>query len=215
MKKMCWIFNNLGKAACVIHRIGGTNLNSKMDRRKKYTRMVLKDSLIRLLKEKQISQVTVKEVCELADINRSTFYSHYRDQLDLLYQIEEEIIEDMNEYLNQYNFTKEEESVEMTAKLLEYIVSKRDICQTLLHENGDTTFQKRVMMVAQRFLMKNWKDIGNLEEDISGYLSTFIISGSIHVIKSWLDQGMVQSPKEMADIINAFTNKGLSSMNDF
>ncbi|WP_068675499.1 TetR/AcrR family transcriptional regulator [Oceanobacillus sp. Castelsardo] len=190
-------------------------MNSKLDRRKKYTRMVLKDSLIKLLKEKQISQITVKEVCELADINRSTFYSHYRDHFDLLYQIEEEIIEDMNEYLSQYNFTKEEESVKMTAKLLEYIASKRDICQTLLHENGDTTFQKRVMNVAHRFLMKSWKDMINLDEDISGYLSTFIISGSIHVIKNWLDQGMDQSPKEMAGIINAFTNKGLSSMNDF
>lgn len=177
--------------------------------------MVLKDSLIKLLKEKQISQITVKEVCELADINRSTFYAHYKDHFDLLYQIEEEIVEDMNEYLNQYNFSKEEESVKMMAKLLEYIASKRDICQTLFHENGDINFQKRVMMVAQGFLIKNWKDVKSLNEDISEYLSTFIISGIIHVIKSWLDKGMDQSPKEMADIIIAFTNKGLYSIHDY
>ncbi|MFD1849808.1 TetR/AcrR family transcriptional regulator [Oceanobacillus bengalensis] len=183
-----------------------------MDRRKKYTRMVLKDSLMKLLKEKQISTITVKEICELADINRSTFYSHFSDQFDLLNQIEEEIIEDMNSYLSQYNFDKEEESLQMIEKILEYIISKHDICQTLLNENGDAAFQKRVMIVAQRFLMKNWKAVNNINEDISEYLSTFLISGSIHVIKSWLDHGMDKAPKEMAEIINNFTNKGLSAI---
>ncbi|MRH41428.1 TetR/AcrR family transcriptional regulator [Aquibacillus halophilus] len=187
-------------------------MTSKLDRRKKYTRMVLKDSLIKLLSEKQISTITVKEICELADINRSTFYSHYSDHFDLLNQIEEEIIEDMNQYLSQYNFKKEEESLQMTEKLLEYIVSKRDICQTLLNENVDTTFQKRVMDVSQRFLMQSWVTNNNLDEDMSEYLSTFIISGSIHVIKSWLSHGLDKSPKQMAEIINNLTNKGLSSI---
>lgn len=193
-----------------IYKKGGIPLNSKMDRRKKYTRMVLKESLITLLREKQITAITVKELCELADINRSTFYSHFKDHYDLLHQIEEEIIEDMNQYLGKYNFTKEEESVEMTAKLLEYIASKKDIIQVLLLENGDTSFQQRVMSVAQRFLMRNWMDNSNLAEDMKTYLTTFIISGSVHVIKTWLEQGMKQSPKEMAEIINVFSKKGLS-----
>ncbi|RKQ34032.1 TetR-like C-terminal domain-containing protein [Oceanobacillus halophilus] len=172
--------------------------------------MMLKDSLMKLLKEKPISSITVKEICQLADINRSTFYSHYSDQFDLLARMEEEIIEDMNEYLSQYNFAKEEESLQMTEKMLEYIVSKSDVCQTLLNENGDTTFPKRVMIVAQRFLIENWVDENSLNEDVSEYLSTFIISGSIHVIKSWLDNGMDKSPKELAKMIINLTNKGLS-----
>lgn len=180
-----------------------------MDRRKKYTRMVLKDSLISLLKSKQLTTITVKELCELADINRSTFYAHFKDQYDLLQQIEEEIIEELNQYLSQYNFS-EEESVKMTTKLLEYLASKQDIFQTLLDKNGDNAFQQRIMSVAQRFLMKNWLENSNLEEDMKSYLTTFIISGSVHVIKSWLNEGMRQSPKEMAEIINMFSKKGLT-----
>lgn len=59
-------------------------MSERLDRRKRYTRKVLKESLISLLKDKPISSVTVKEICELADINRSTFYTHYNDQFDLL-----------------------------------------------------------------------------------------------------------------------------------
>ncbi|WP_066151072.1 TetR/AcrR family transcriptional regulator [Halalkalibacter krulwichiae] len=183
-----------------------------MDRRKKYTRMVLKNSLMTLLKKKQISAITVKEICEIADINRSTFYSHYLDHYDLLYKIEEEIIEDMYKTLSSYNFTKEEETLQMTKKILEYIASNYEICQTLLGEHGDRSFEKRIMGITQQFTMKNWTTFNDIDPKASEYISLFIVSGSIHAIKSWLDNGMDQSPTEMAEMIINFTNKGLPSL---
>lgn len=59
---------------------------------------------MKLLKEKPISSVTVKELCEIANINRSTFYSHYIDAHDLLDKIGKELFDDMYATLNQYNF---------------------------------------------------------------------------------------------------------------
>ncbi|UFU00218.1 TetR family transcriptional regulator C-terminal domain-containing protein [Radiobacillus kanasensis] len=185
---------------------------SKLDRRKKYTRMVLKDSLMKLLNEKQISSITVKEICELSDINRSTFYSHYTDQYDLLDKVEDEIMEDMAGYLSQHNFKKEENDLQMIEKLLEYFASKQEVCKTLLNENIDTTFQKKVIDFAHHFFMKSWMAVDYLDEDVSEYLSTFVISGSIHVIKNWLNNGMDKSPKEMAEIINSLIKKGLLGM---
>ena len=48
------------------------------DARVRYTQKVLKDSLLQLLEKKPINKITVKEVCELAELNRATFYAHYR-----------------------------------------------------------------------------------------------------------------------------------------
>ncbi|MCM3442231.1 TetR-like C-terminal domain-containing protein [Metabacillus halosaccharovorans] len=183
--------------------------SSKLDRRKKYTQMVLKDSLMRLLKEKQISSITVKEICEHADINRSTFYSHYSDQFDLLDKIEDEIIEDLTGYLNQCHFENDEDDLQMIEKLLEYFASKHEVCQTLLNENSDTTFQKKVMVFAQDFFMNHWKAEKQLSEELSMYVSTFIISGSIYATKTWLNNGMDKSPKEMAELINHVIKYGL------
>jgi AcrR family transcriptional regulator len=187
-------------------------MSSKLDRRKKYTRMVLKESLITLLKDKQISSVTVKELCELADINRSTFYSHYTDQFDLLNKIEDEILEDMNQTLGSYNFNEEEEALQMTEKILEYVAANRDVCQTLLSEHGDPQFQNKVMKITYEFTMKNWVEIIKSDQKASEYISLYVGSGSIHVIKNWLDNGMDMTPKEMAEIINNFTNNGLASL---
>jgi AcrR family transcriptional regulator len=182
-------------------------VNTKMDRRKKYTRMVLKDSLMQLLKEKPISAITVKELCELADINRSTFYSHYGDHYDLLSKIEEEIIEDMQEKLQMFNmWTEELIPIEM---ILEYIVDKKDVFLVLLKENGENNLHKRVRNLAHGFLVSHLMRMHNIEKDKIEYLSLFIVSGSIQMIISWLDHGMDKSEKELAGMINTFANKGL------
>lgn len=180
-------------------------MNKKLDRRKKYTRMVLKDSLMTLLKTKQLSSITVKEICEVADVNRSTFYAHYQDSLDLMEQIEEELVRDLTSYLNQYNFEKEEESLQMTKKLLEYITSRYDTCQTLLNENNDPSFERRIMEVAQQFLMMKRQDLHGADPDISQYAGTFLIGGGIHVIKHWLANNMDQPIDQIAQLINNIT----------
>ncbi|WP_088102943.1 TetR/AcrR family transcriptional regulator [Halalkalibacter urbisdiaboli] len=184
-------------------------MSSKIDRRKKYTRMMLKDSLMTLLKTKDISSITVKELCALADINRSTFYSHFTDQFDLLNKIEDEIIEDMAGYLNQYTYKKEEDELHMIQDLVEYFASIEEVCKTLLHERTDTTFQKKATDFAHQFFLKNWRDVEQFDKELSEYISTFIINGCIHVIKRWLNNGMDKSPKEIAEMINSLIHKGL------
>lgn len=185
-------------------------LSKKLDRRKKYTRKVLKESLVALLANgKPISAITVKEICEMADINRSTFYMHYSDPYDLLDKIEAEIIEDMNTYLSSYRFTIEEESLKMTQKLLEYITNNKFLFQTLLTKNRDPAFEQRLMDIAQRFMMST---VHHLKEVNSRYLSTFVVSGAIHVIKDWMKNEMDLSPKEMAIMINHFANYGMSNL---
>lgn len=55
-----------------------------MDRRTKYTLTTIKDSMLKLMEKKEISKITVTELCNLADINRATFYKYYVDIYDLI-----------------------------------------------------------------------------------------------------------------------------------
>lgn len=182
----------------------------KLDRRKRYTRKVLKNSLMALLKEKQISTITVKELCELADINRSTFYAHYSNHFDLLTQIEDELIDDMNKFLTVYSSaTEDTEILKMTEKLLEYLASKKEDCQILLSEKAESTFQQKVADVAHEHIMKYWLETSEDNKDTIEYLSAFIISGSIQMMKLWLENDMDKSPRQMALLINNFVNKGI------
>ncbi|GAA5415741.1 hypothetical protein Pryu01_00773 [Paraliobacillus ryukyuensis] len=187
-------------------------MNEKLDRRKKYTRMVLKDSLMELLKEKAIGSITIKEICERADINRSTFYTHYSSQYDLLHQIEEEIITDMNDTLAGYGDNKVGEERLMTEKLLEYVARNKEVCEVLLSERGDVHFQQKVMDIALNHTVTNLVKANQVEEGLSKYVSLFYVSGSIHLIEEWLKNGMDKPPKELAKIIIVLANNGLNGL---
>lgn len=59
-------------------------------RRTRYTRRAMQDALIELLRDQPLGSLTVKALCERADVNRSTFYAHYASIEELLHDIEDE-----------------------------------------------------------------------------------------------------------------------------
>lgn len=190
-------------------RFGPEEAGGKIDRRKRYTQMVLKDSFIYLLKQKQISKITVKEVCELADINRSTFYAHYTDLYDLLEQIEEDIIREMIHFLSIYQNEPAGNSIQITERLIEYLAENKEECEALLSENSHSSFEKKVRKVAHQFLMTHWLKVPISDDNIVDYISAFIISGSIQIVKVWLQNGMDKSPQEIAHLITKLVNEGI------
>ena len=132
----------------------------KDDRRVKYTKMVLKESFINLLEKKDISQITVKEICEDADINRATFYTHYTDVYDLLKKIENELLENVNVYLSQL-YHKEVNETQLTEKIFTYIKENAKLCRLLLSERGDLSFQKKIMILVYDKIINDLTDNSN------------------------------------------------------
>lgn len=61
----------------------------KTDARVRYTQNIIRDTFLDLLKEKPIHKITIKEICEIAEINRGTFYKHYEDIYDLMQKLED------------------------------------------------------------------------------------------------------------------------------
>ena len=72
-----------------------------VDARVRYTKMIIKKTLIDLLKTQSISKISVKEICDTAQINRSTFYKHYNNVYDLVEKIENELISELKKSICQ------------------------------------------------------------------------------------------------------------------
>ena len=186
--------------------------HEKIDRRVRYTKLALKESIIELLQKKSIDKISIKEICETADINRSTFYAHYKDQYDLIHQIEQELLMDINEYLNNYNFKGyETESFQLVVSIFEYIVDNAELCKVLLGKHGDIALQKEVMMLIQKQSLKDLERDKALEEDMLEYLIIFSVNGSIGIIQKWLQDGMKKPAREMAEIVTRLIFEGFSA----
>lgn len=67
--------------------------SNRTDRRSRKTKSALAKALMMLMQHKPISEITIKELTDAADVNRSTFYIHYQDIYDMLAQVKREICE--------------------------------------------------------------------------------------------------------------------------
>ena len=71
--------------------------NEGYDQRVRLTKTMIKNAFLELLSAKNIRHISVRELCEKAQINRATFYSHYMDIYDLKEQLENQLIESLME----------------------------------------------------------------------------------------------------------------------
>jgi len=180
----------------------------KTDRRVKMTKLFLKEALMSLLKVKRITNITVKEICQLADVNRSTFYAHYRDLYELLDEFENDIIGELQSFLASYKDERDDETVNITEKLIDFIGTKHEECKVLLNEESGSSFEKKIIEVANHFLMEDWSTMPIKDKDLFDYVSAFIVSGSIQVVKLWLNNHRNKPPREIALLITELVDKG-------
>ena len=175
--------------------------NTKTDRRVKYTKLALRQSLMELLEKKNINKITVKEICERADINRGTFYSHYKDAYDLMNQIEDELRTEVEQTIAKHQ-TQAMFTLDFIHEIIESIYVNRDLCKVLLGENGDIAFIKKIIYIAHDRFIEQCKEIYDEKSDeYYEYYYEFVVNGCIGIIRRWVNNGFSESPDFISNLI--------------
>jgi len=167
-------------------------MEQKENRKIRYSKMVIRDSLTELMKTKPILSISIKDICELADISRSTFYAHYKDQYDLLRQIEEETLAYFEDMLDRYKDKhSKKETAQMVEEMLTYMANNGNSIQVLLSENGDIDFQKKLFEhFTNHNLVNKYFSEKQQDDETKTYYSVFLINGYIGLIQHWLKTNM-------------------------
>lgn len=156
---------------------------TKNNRRTQITKMLLKTSLIEVMRHKTINQITIKEICEKADLNRSTFYLHYTDQFALLEDIENEIIHTTFEYLQ--NVSPNLDTLTYIETFLNYVKKNVVIFETLLCHQETSGFQDLFINKILEQLKANLPF--NCSDEIKSYIYSFLLYGCMHIIIDWIN----------------------------
>jgi len=184
----------------------------KENRKVKYTKMVIRESLFKLLKAKQLNQITVKELCKLADINRGTFYSHYMDLFDLVQKLEEALIEDMKAVIKFENIGQDNQ-LEMFVDIFSHIKNNIEEYQILLLNPNSSRILDEIIAEAYEHHLLALEDIKvPISKNMVDYSFALVSSGSARVIMKWIKNDFAEPPQEMARLINHFTNTGFASL---
>lgn len=178
-----------------------------MDRRVKYTRMVLNESLIRFMEKKDVTKITVKEICQDADVNRSTYYAHFADPFEQLTKLKEELLYDVAEYsktIDTRQLPARERQYQVLKAILQYIESKRHIFQILLTKSGDRNLQQEILKILSEKAFPHEKESERTEEERE-YLSIYAGNGCFGMFYHWLMSEQAISAEKLAGMMADFT----------
>ena len=182
----------------------------KTDRRVKFTKTMLRQSLLELMKEKPINRITITEICGHADINRNTFYTYYSSPDELLCQIENDLYDEIR-----HSVESTLQIGTVSSSLLEIFTAisrNEDLCKIVFSEFGDKVFLRRIMDIAYDRCIIEWSNIApNLPKRQLDLAYTFIANGCAGIIESWIQSGFKESPEEIAQIINTISSNGLQT----
>ncbi len=191
-------------------------IGNTLDRRVKRTRKQLRECLASLLREKKLQDITVKELTEVADINRGTFYLHYKDIYSLLESIEDEMFEEFVKIINSHDNQK---NMHMKVSLLlddlfEFIGNNSDLVRILLGPNGDLNFFNKLKDAVRTTVSSSWLarlDVKD-KEKFEAYYS-YSLAGFIGLITHWIDCDFRQTPSQMSQIARKLIIRGYYTTN--
>lgn len=175
-------------------------MGEKVDRRVRKTRNQLKNGLAQLMMRKNINEITVKELVEAVDINRSTFYLHYSDIYNLLEVIENEILQEIQTLINEKPMGVEDNTFLFMEGIFAVLHENRDICMALLGENGDATFVHKMSSIIEKNAMQQLERIFPDIKDELHYTFSFCMSGCMGVVRQWLFENNGDTPENIAKL---------------
>lgn len=175
------------------------------DRRVRKTKKAVHDVFCEMVKEKKLNEITIKELCSRADINKSTFYLHYRDIYDLAGSIQTTFVENVCAIINEYSYDVIiEKAPEIWKRVAEKFFKDANDVGMLMQRPGMSIMAQELQRAAVDTIMTKFVDAG-MKKDSSDYFHhhlyvTFIINGYIGVLKEF-------NVPEMEDIMDEVSKR--------
>lgn len=174
-----------------------------IDRRVRKTKQQIKKGFVKLLSEKELHDITVKELTDMVDINRGTFYLHYKDIYDLLSHIEDEMMNELNALLDKHMVTNPTSlSNRFFIEVLQYVKQNAQLCLFFLKKKGDDHFYGRLKKMLEgrctNYLVALNK---NVELRSYEFFSAYVVTGTIGLIQQWLETGHRESIETIASLL--------------
>lgn len=215
---MCLILNRhvqkCLKLALICAEKGGSKMEMGTRARSRSilrTKTTLKHGLEQLMQEKPVQQITVKELTDLVNLNRGTFYLHYSDIYDLLEDLENEMFDTFQELIAQH--TPEEmngKPFPLLKDIFRFVGEHAVFCRTLLGKNVEYTFVNKLKELIREKCFLDWQMVyREIDPQYYELLYSYILSGCIGVIEYWLFGDMQQSADELAELTEGVILRGV------
>lgn len=169
------------------------------DKRNQRSRAALRRALVALMKQKPLNKISIKELCEEAGVNRSTFYGSYSDVYQLLKEVHEELFQRMHASLkNSYSAVWMLDPIasrEALVSIAEYMKQNRDLFVMFMQNNDEQMFEGNMM----HYFFEKYGDLVQTYTARGCFM--YHCMGSFTVLCSWLLENCPISSEQVAEIL--------------
>lgn len=163
-------------------------MNTKENQRTRLSKTLFRNALIEILREKgTVNKISVRELCERAELNRSTFYAHYNEPNDVLTEIENDILEATTDHLQKIGDENDVGAFRYIREFLFFIKENDNTFRTLLVDAIDPEFKSKFMSQSIVQFVDHLEI--NLPKDTEQYIFSYIMNGSMGIITQWIRSG--------------------------
>ena len=188
------------------------NMNTKNNQRTRLSKLLFKNALMDLLKEKgSVAKISVRELCDRAELNRSTFYAHYNEPNDLLMEIETELLDATEEHLKKIGEENDAGAHKYILSFLQYIKQNDKQFRTLLIDYADPQYRSRVMLHTIIKYVDNLRI--ELPKELEQYIFSYILNGSTGIIIQWIRSDYAVNENEIVNLLFLINQSALVNLN--
>jgi AcrR family transcriptional regulator len=194
------------------------SIKNELDPRVKRTRLLLQESLISLMSDKDFEAITVQDITKHAGVNRATFYAHYEDKYHMIRQIVGDMLKQLIQAIkhveasNNEHVAPEETAYQSFLHLFQHIEANNYFYKVLLSRKGSNIFRHKMYTL----LKENYeKAIFHLQPNPLNFkvshdiLTSYISGATISVIINWLEKDMPYTSRYMAEQLLYLTKNGI------
>lgn len=155
-----------------------------------------------LLQQRELVNVSVTAICEMADVHRSTFYKYYKDPADLLRDMEQDYLDQIPTPSQDLASLDQKELLEKTTAFFDYVKQNEGAFRILLGESTSNSFVARLIDL----LCSKYVEPSKADGDMGPYyMHLYIANGAVGMLREWVNSGFPVSSREIAEMMYAFS----------
>ena len=179
----------------------------KENQRIMLTKRLIQEALLVLLRSSDISKISIRELCEKAGINRTTFYNHYGSQYDVLSELSADYLHDIEEALTSATALDREEVHKRVAFVFQYIESHIELSRILINSSLDPDFPVKLFSIPKVNELFDEQFSKDMDPCLKKAVFTYAVSGSYRLIQEWINQDQRISAEKEAELILNLSGK--------
>ncbi|WP_164848706.1 TetR/AcrR family transcriptional regulator [Paenibacillus sp. DCT19] len=172
----------------------------KLSQRVALTKRLIGEALLKMLETRNINKISIRELCQIAGVNRTTFYNHYGSQYDVLNEIAKTYIQSTSfTVINDIEAGKNID--ECLSGILQYIKENVEFAKLVLDLKNYDLISHITISLPQfdSMVIKHLPDNLDLEEKKA--IASYVQYGIVRLIKEWILSDCLKSPEEEAKLI--------------